>query len=91
VAGKSTRPPAAAERVWHCFWQLDRTRNGNGWSAFRLTHSDILDWSTLRRRPLIAWEIDALLAMDRARLETMEEPEKALEPLRPGTMASLSQ
>ena len=65
MAGKTVRLPAAAERAWNWFWLLDRTRNGNGYAANRITHQDIR--ALAGERPA-EWEISAILAMDAVRL-----------------------
>lgn len=71
MAGKPVRIPAAAERAWVWFWQLDYTRNGNGYSANRLTFVDIGHWSAMTGHRPDAWELDALLKMDAERLILM--------------------
>lgn len=84
VAGESVRLPAAAERVWRWFWLLDRTRNGNGYSANRISYSDIR--ALAGDRP-DEWELDAILAMDVVRLELTAAPAEFKEPLKPGMIA----
>lgn len=66
MGGKSVRLPAAAERVWGWFWLLDRTRNGNGYAANRITHQDMR--ALAGERPA-EWELAAILAMDAVRLD----------------------
>ena len=57
--------------MWAWFWQLDYTRNGNGYSANRLTFVDLGHWSTLTGNKPQAWEITALLKMDAERLQML--------------------
>lgn len=75
--GRYVHLPAAADRVWFWFWQLDRTRNGNGYSAFRITFQDISHMASLTGVKPEGWEISAILQMDAVRLSLLSgEPSK---------------
>lgn len=82
MAGKVVRLPAAAERAWNWFWLLDRTRNGNGYAANRITHQDIRALASDRPAE---WELNAILAMDAVRLAQDAAPSNAIVSERPMT------
>lgn len=58
-------PPLAAH-VWAYYAELHRSRDENGWGAQGLKMREIEAWSRLRRVSLDPWELDAILAIDRA-------------------------
>lgn len=61
-------PPGCA-LIWRDFWELDARRGSNGFGPLPLTHREIKAWRENYGISLSPWEIDAICAMDNARLE----------------------
>jgi hypothetical protein len=52
--------------VWAYYVELHQSRDENGWGAQGLKMREIEAWARLRRVSLDPWELDAILAVDRA-------------------------
>jgi hypothetical protein len=57
----------ACRALWNVFAELSATRPA-GMQHGAVPHSEILAWQQLSRVSLTPWEVDTLLAMDRAAL-----------------------
>lgn len=65
--------PECVEFLLSIYIELAACRGGSGFGVNPITHLDILAWSHLNRIELTPWEVDALLAMDRAALAVIAE------------------
>lgn len=67
--------PPEISHLWGWFWQLDQTRQSNGYGGQALTHVEIAAWSQLMQETPRPWEVEALLQMDIARRAALAPPE----------------
>lgn len=65
--------PAGAEMLWRTFQELSGARMPGGFGAANLTLQDIAAWQSLMRVRLTPWEVETILAIDRAALAALNE------------------
>lgn len=71
--------PDAGQRVWDAFWRLDIRRTAS-FGHEPVGPGDIRHWCALRNVSLKPWELDALDAMERARLDFLNQRKEEVEP-----------
>lgn len=77
------QPPAAGAQVWEAFAELSASRPaGMGLSA--VPHSELEAWQRLHGVRLTPWEIETLMAMDRAALTALSAATPARKPMKRG-------
>jgi hypothetical protein len=60
--------------LWHSFLELHQARGGNGFGPNALSFSEIEAWQRLTGRCLTPWELNVMLALDRAYLASIPAP-----------------
>lgn len=66
------RPPALLSRLWEAFCSIAAQR-GAGMAPAPIALADVEAWQRLARVTLLPWEVDTLLACDRAQLAVSAE------------------
>lgn len=81
AAPKGPPLPEEGRHLWNAFTRLHRRRSGTGFGANALALSEIEAHARLYRQPLLAWEVDAICALDDAYLRSrVEEAPKPAPP-----------
>ena len=68
--------PEVAEHIWWWFWQLNQRRQKGFDSPNPLSFSEVMAWVNLTNTYILPEEIEAIMAMDSAYLEAVQEEQK---------------
>ena len=66
--------PPGAEALWQAFNELSGARVPGGMGIGPITLSEIAAWQDVFRVRLTPWEVETILAIDRAALTAVNEP-----------------
>lgn len=67
--------PAAAQRLWGWFAELDAARGSNGWGPNPIGWAELAAWQQLAGVQLTPWEAETLRTLDRVRLAQLNRKE----------------
>lgn len=59
-----TQVPTACQNIWFAFWELNRTRQSNGFGMSPLQFSELKAWCDLMGERLDRWEIGVFARLD---------------------------
>jgi hypothetical protein len=63
--------PPEGEHIWNWFWELSNLRS-QGFGVSLISYTEIRSWMHVRRPLIYDWEIEVLVQMDRAFIETYQ-------------------
>lgn len=70
--------PPEVRHLWQTFLELHRTRP-SGFGASAIPYAEIDAWSRLKRLPLDPWEVDAVVELDAAWMDSQADDDDVSE------------